>query len=719
MEKSQKIWQHWILAIGASSMLTQLVMLREFLSIFHGNELVMGITLAIWLILTASGALLFRIIPFSPFKFYTGYILQVFLSLIPVASLLFLRYARSTWFYSGASVDLTDIVLLSTLSIMPYCLISGYLFPAIADILCQSTQNNAIPKAYYLDTFGAVLAGAVFSFVLIYYLSHIQILCIAGLVITLISIEYSKFYKLKSQLYIVSLITTVFLLWMIHINPDKISKQHFYKNQNILFSKETPYGNITITKTNEQINFFENGSLLFTSNNTIENEETVHYTMIQHHNPKKILLIGGGVSGVLLEIRKYPIEKIDYVEINPKIIETGQFFTSNIPNCNKIQIIEEDAKSYIKNTNKKYDVAIIHLSAPHNLSSNRYYTYEFFKLLKTKLNTNGIASIALQGNTNYLSAANTYLFGSIYHAIRKNFIQINIFTGFNNYFVMSDNTLTFDITSKTINKKIENKYVNEYYTDKRLLENKHSQIVELIKYFRIYNSDMHPVSAYFQLTQWLSKFKIRENTITIFIIVIILGILAVLILSNINKSSIFASGFSSLSLEIIYLLIFQTIYGYIYNMLGIIITIYMFGIGLGVYFCNQIFKIITLRTIQRLHIYLFIYALITPAILFLLNKYQFGTFLTYLIILGFTADIAIVTGMLFTANSMLYKAPIKKNAANLYGFDLLGAASGAILITSLLLPLFGFVKVCIFIGLLNLTIIIKTLFIKEKLPIHQ
>ncbi len=44
------------LLLGYISIMAQMVMLREFIKNFHGNELVIGIFLAVWMILTALGA---------------------------------------------------------------------------------------------------------------------------------------------------------------------------------------------------------------------------------------------------------------------------------------------------------------------------------------------------------------------------------------------------------------------------------------------------------------------------------------------------------------------------------------------------------------------------------------------------------------------------------------------------------------------------------------
>ena len=57
--KSQGIgWEVTLssVALGLTSLVTQVILLREFLSIFFGNELVIGILLANWMLLTAIGS---------------------------------------------------------------------------------------------------------------------------------------------------------------------------------------------------------------------------------------------------------------------------------------------------------------------------------------------------------------------------------------------------------------------------------------------------------------------------------------------------------------------------------------------------------------------------------------------------------------------------------------------------------------------------------------
>ena len=51
-----------VAALGISSMVTQIVLLRESLSILSGNEVMLGVYLACWLLLTAAGSYLGKLI---------------------------------------------------------------------------------------------------------------------------------------------------------------------------------------------------------------------------------------------------------------------------------------------------------------------------------------------------------------------------------------------------------------------------------------------------------------------------------------------------------------------------------------------------------------------------------------------------------------------------------------------------------------------------------
>ena len=78
----------------------------------------------------------------------------------------------------------------------------------------------------------------------------------------------------------------------------------------ILDSRWSPFGNVTVVRREEQLTFFSNGTPL--CNVPVPNigfvEELVHYPLLLSPSPKNVLIVGGGFGGVIQEILKHPVE---------------------------------------------------------------------------------------------------------------------------------------------------------------------------------------------------------------------------------------------------------------------------------------------------------------------------------------------------------------------------------------------------------------------------
>jgi len=68
MRKNERAITRVVIATGISSVVTQLLTIREFLSQFSGNEFVIALILFNWLILGGAGTLLARLIKSSFWK---------------------------------------------------------------------------------------------------------------------------------------------------------------------------------------------------------------------------------------------------------------------------------------------------------------------------------------------------------------------------------------------------------------------------------------------------------------------------------------------------------------------------------------------------------------------------------------------------------------------------------------------------------------------------
>src|SRR6056297_2615565 len=480
---------------------------------------------------------------------------------------------------------------------------------------------------------------------------------------------------------------------------DTLTHQYLYKDQNIQYFKSTPYGNITVTEQDGQINFYENNLLLFSSQQPIKSEETVHFALSQIDSLRNVLLLSGGMYGVIPEIKKYHPQRIDYVEINPWLIKAEkEFFSAG--SYDNVQIINRDARYYIEHTEQQYDAVIINLPEPSTAQINRFYTREFYSELKKRLRDHkAVISFNLSGSSNYLSEETRDLYSSVYNTLNETFENIIIVPGNSNYFLASDGELSYDITEKTDQKKIQTKYVNKFHFDNELVERRGKNIKDVLKEGARINTDFRPVTYFLKLNQWSSS--LQFNYWTPFIFIILLSLLLVVRLNAVNFA-MFAGGFAGASIEVVLLISFQVLYGYVYNLVGIIVTVFMAGLAAGTYYRSKLIPRVSLKNFQKLQALIGLYGLLLPLLLLLFKSVSISVLPMHAAFIIMMFVISFMVGMLFSLASHLQLKKVSSVAAGVYSVDLLGAAIGSFVMTAYLIPSLGLLNVCFIVGGLNL-----------------
>jgi len=700
MLKREKLLFYSITALGISSIITQLILMREFVSIFYGNELVFGIILANWLLLTGIGAYLGKFLDRIKNKITLLIICQILIAFLPFLNIFLIRTLSNVIFPIGSLVGITQIFFSSFILLLPYCLISGFLLVLFCRVFSKKQDETSIGKVYFIDNIGDILGGFLFSFVLIFILNPFQMIFFIMFINLLAAFLLAGFAK-KKVVKNILLLLLIFSLFFAIVDFNKITTEIKYKNQDLLYQKNSLYGNLVITKTNNQLNFFENGIILFSTENTIANEETIHYTAIQHENPKNILLISGGVAGTTNEILKYDIEKIDYVELDPLIIKLGKKYTKNLDN-EKINIINKDARLFVRQTDEKYDIVIIDLPDPSTAQLNRFYTTEFFSELKKTLNKNAVVSLSLSSSENYLSREIIELNSVVYNTLKNSFKNTIIIPGQRNYFIASDNKLTYKIADKINKKSINTSYVNSYYLNGILTKDRVNYILSSIDKKAGLNHDFNPVSYLHHMLYWVSQFRFNYYP---FIIIILIFALIYLIRIKPIPFAIFTTGFAGASLEVVLLIGFQILYGYVYHKIGVIITAFMLGLAIGSFYMNKKIKQMEKKHLIRIEFSIVIFSLLLPFVLILLNTIKNNALVfisSQIVIPLLTLILAILVGMEFPLASKLHFKNIASTASQLYNADLIGASLGALVVSALLIPLIGLINVCLLVGLLNM-----------------
>jgi spermidine synthase len=665
-------------ALGFSSIITQVLLLREFLNVFSGNELVIGIILANWMLLTGIGSYVANL--FEPGRRQL-IILQSMVAVLPFLEILSVRFLRVIAFEPGVMVGLQGIMVSSFAILLPYCLVNGYIFSIASRIL---KGKEAIGRAYSFDSLGMLVGGCAFSFVLIFFLNAFQIVAIL-FAMNMTAVVMLSSVRKEPRVPIIIVIALVFLAgffggkWL-----DLKSTEFLFPQQELVKVEDSRYGRIVVTNTAGQANVFEDGMLLYSENDTMA-AETVHYAMAQNPKAKSVLVVSGWMPAISQELMKYNLSIIDYVELDPLLVRLQQFSP-------KVRAIAADARQYIRQQHGRYDTIILNLPDPQSAQLNRLYTIEFFREAKRALTANGIMMTSSSASEDYMSPEERRLNAALYTTLKKAFSHILVIPGDRNYFLASDAELTYDIAARL--KDIETKYVNKYYLAGQLTQDRIDYVDRAVTAPAQVNQDFKPIAYSYYFQYWLRHFGFN-----VFFAVMAIGVLLLLYLTRLKaiEFTIFTTGFFASAVEIIAIISFQIVYGNAYYQIGIIVTLFMAGAATGSYLLSRTRGTkIGLQHIERMIVaYLAAFALI----LFGLSTFTVSSQLVaaMFLLLAFTAGL--LAGAQFSLATGMAKASIAKH---LYTADLVGASLGALLVSATLIPWLGLINVLWLVAILKL-----------------
>jgi len=161
-----------------------------------------------------------------------------------------------------------------------------------------------------------------------------------------------------------------------------------------------------------------------------------------------------------------------------------------------------------------------------------------------------------------------------------------------------------------------------------------------------------------------------------------------------------ATGFTLMALQIFLLLAFQSVYGYVYHQLTILIAMCMAGIAFGSWLGIRRIRSSNSPPYRTAATTQFLLALSGPALIFvvsLLSKIS-GMATTWLAAQFVFPALAAICGMLggyqfpIATEIYLHDSSGRSRLGALYAIDLLGGCAGALLLSSYLIPVFGFWK---------------------------
>jgi spermidine synthase len=738
--------------MGFSGLVAEILLLREFLIVFAGNEFSIGIVLANWLILEAFGSFfLGRKAEKSKNKLETFTFITLLFSISLLIAVFLIRILKTMIGISvGESIGFLPMFYSSFLILLPVSILHGALFTLSCHVYSMSSAQDASSagRVYAYETVGTVIGGVACTYLVIPYLDAFQ--AFSGLAVlnsvvclALLAPYWKAGTYRRITLAISGAFTVLFLVLTSQahqLHHDSIKAQ--WKNQNVVHYQNSQYGNICVIENQGQYIFFQDGipSIITPVPDIPFVEEFVHLPLLAHPEPRKLLILSGGAGGVINEALRHPsIETIEYAELDPLLIDLFRRFptplTESELNDGRVRIKHIDGRLLLKTTRSKYDLILLGITEPSNLQANRFFTKEFFALAKERLNERGILVVGLPGSLTYSNEELRNLNSCIFHTLQSVFPYSRAIPGDGtNLFLLSDSgdiamLDTTQVIERLDQRDVKADVIIPWYIEQKLHHGWQGWFANSIagSSQRI-NSDFNPIGVFYSISHWNALFApslrwlFRQfETISLRTIALLCVILILLYFGFQSKRnrffraaiplSIFTTGFAGMIFSLMLIFAFQSIHGYVFSWIGLLVASFMAGAACGAMWIARLLDRIRdpFELYKGIELALVSFSIGCPLIILGASAYlgspdTFSSFRLLFLVISFVSGLLI--GSQFPVANKLYlgnHTSLTQTAGLLYASDLLGGWFGGIVGAVVLLPVLGLVGTCITVGLLKLT----------------
>ena len=683
-----------IIATGISSVVTQLLIIREFLAQFQGNEFIIALILFNWLVLGGIGTILARWVTRDLWVATANRLgwLSLILAGMPAVQILAIRFLRDVFFIHGSSVGFYPTLSYSFLIIAPYCLMIGFVLPYSLFVIRAEKPDYPGARIYIIDNLGDVSGGALFSFALVFLVTPLKAVFIANLplLLTACLLLCRHVSGPRIAVYLGTGITLLILMTGIFLEPVSL----FPPSGKLVYYKESRYGRIEVQKDHEQFTLFVGGVPLFGTQNLSMAEETIHYPLSQLSRVQNVLLISAE-GGMMTELEKYRPASIDYVELDPKVAEV-EFRFKMIKKIPGLKVIYQDGRAYLTDSNKIYDAIIVNLSEPDTYQVNRFFTDRFFDLARRHLARHGVLSFAMEGFDNYLAEPQRQKLSSLYNTVKDYFKQVLLLPGQKIFFLCSTQPISTDIPKLLEQKGISTRYIKGYFYG-NLTHERIERLNALMDPLTPKNRDDYPQLMRLMFQQWFAKFSTSP---TVFIVILAVICMVYLIRMSAEEFVLFSTGFTVMGSELLVIFAFQIFFGYIYFQIGLIVTVFLAGLLPGAWFGHRF----RYRSKQTLSLADGLLILLMGLLIVALKQKSYGLPVSFFLFYGFA--VSLICGFQFPV-ALYLRGGDAPAVTQTFSADLIGAAFGTLMTSVVLIPYFGIIWAAAgLIGLKILSLII-------------
>ncbi len=395
-----------MLALGFSTMLAQILLLREAAVWLRGNECVIAFVGAAWLGWIAVGSMVGnRGAAHAAWRYcrwaITGAALSACATLVGL---------RCFWTYTGAVPgEALDLARAAGLALVVTCLpcgLSGSAFGAAVRACAAMPAGAAQPRSsvarlYVFETLGAMAAGL---------LATVALIPLMYWWLTLMLVLAPLCLVWRSRLLIACCAFAVagagYYSPALDARAQRCAAR--FLTGTIVCDLDTPRERLTVTRRGHEYAFFSNGRLLGASVQRELAEEISGYARLCAVQPRRVLLLGFPYNGLLrefvqagLHVTVLDAQAAWLPRLTPFLLPDDRAALTSAA----VRIMARDPREYLRRgaaSAPPFDLIVQNVGTPETYAGARFYAVEWFALLTQWLSTNGTLLVALPGSAGYV-----------------------------------------------------------------------------------------------------------------------------------------------------------------------------------------------------------------------------------------------------------------------------------------------------------------------------
>jgi spermidine synthase len=263
--------------------------------------------------------------------------------------------------------------------------------------------RDVVAHVLTFDYLGALGASLLFPILLVPYLGLVRSAMLFGVINVVVAL-WSTFL-FASQISAVRVLRALCVVVLCGLavglaeakRITAAAEDNIYADE-IIFSRDTRYQHIVLTRFKDDIRLFLSSHLQFSSRDEYRyHEALIHPGLSAIPAPRHVLVLGGGDGLAVREILKYPqIESVTLVDLDPemtKLFSTNPMLTALNQKSflsPKVHIINADAFPWVDSNTDSFDFIVIDFPDPTNYSLGKLYTTAFYKAVARHLSTQGL-----------------------------------------------------------------------------------------------------------------------------------------------------------------------------------------------------------------------------------------------------------------------------------------------------------------------------------------